>query len=239
MIFSKLLLNAGLKHYISGSSYDIRDNPQITENLNHFASIIEIKPDKFYTAHQLHTDNVMYADGLSGIDMPYGKMFENTDGLITDKKDIALVIKFADCTPVLMYDPIKKVQAVVHSGWRGTVKKISKNALDLMIQDFGCAAKNILCFIGPSIDQENYEVGIDVYDEFKTFKNRDSFFKPFGEKYKLSMVDANLDILISCGIPLENIEVCRVSTFNNPELNSARRDGPNYKLNCMISMLGE
>ena len=59
------------------------------------------------------------------------------------------------------------------------------------------------------------------------------------KKYKLSMVDANLDILISCGIPLENIEVCRVSTFNNPELNSARRDGPNYKLNYMISMLGE
>ena len=132
---------------------------------------------------------------------------------------------------------LKKSKPFVHSGWRGTVKKISKNALDLMIQDFGCAAKNILCFIGPSIDQENYEVGIDVYDEFKTFKNRDSFFKPFGEKYKLSMVDANLDILISCGIPLENIEVCRVSTFNNPELNSARRDGPNYKLNYMISML--
>lgn len=237
MIISKLLLNAGLKHYISGSLYDMRDNEDMTKNLKNFAKIIEIKPNQFYTAHQFHTSNIEYADGISGIERPYGRVFENTDGLITDKRDIALVVKFADCTPVVMYDPIKKVQAAVHSGWRGTVERISKNVLDLMVNDFGCNLKDILCFIGPSIDQENYEVGEDVYNAFENFENRDSFFKPFGEKYKLSMVDANLDILLSYGIPLEHIEVCRVSTFNTPELNSARRDNPNYKLNCMVTMM--
>lgn len=237
MLNSKLLSKFGLKNYISGSNFDIRDNDQITENLNYFASILNIRPSLFYTAHQTHTNNIKYADGVSGINKPYGKMFEETDGLITDRDDVALVIKFADCTPVVLYDPIKKVQAVVHSGWRGTVKKISAKAINMMVTDFNCNINDILCFIGPSIDQNNYEVGSEVYDAFKDFEYRDTFFQPFGEKYKLSMIDANLSILIECKIPLNNIEVCRISTFDTPELNSARRDKDNYKLNSIITMI--
>lgn len=234
MIYSKLLQENGLLNIIAGSEYDIRG--EIDTVLKQLANQVGCNPKMFYTAHQIHTSNVNYADGISGIDKPYGKMFEETDGLFTDKSDIALVIKFADCTPILIYDPVKKMQAAVHSGWRGTVKEISKNAIELFLKH-GSNISDLLCYIGPSIDMDNYEVGVDVYDCFAGFENRDEFFKPFGEKYKLSMIDANLDILLRAGIKRQNIEICDISTFTDKSLNSYRRDKENYKLNGIISVI--
>lgn len=237
MMNSNLLSEFGLKNYISGSDYDIRDNDDLIFNLNHFAKNLQVKPKMFYTAHQLHTSNVAYADGINGIPRDYGMLIENADGLITDKKDIALVIKFADCTPIVIFDPAKEVQAVVHSGWRGTSKRIAKVAIEKMVNDFGCNTKNMVCFIGPSIDKNNYEVGLDVYDAFESFEKRDDFFEPFKDKYKMSMVDANLNVLLDSGILRQNIDICKISTFVSPKLNSARRDNENYKLNSIITIM--
>ncbi|MDZ7834961.1 MAG: hypothetical protein U5K84_06085 [Alkalibacterium sp.] len=75
------------------------------------------------------------------------------------------------------------------------------------------------------------------HDAFKDFKNRDSFFMPHGEKYKMSMTDANVDILLEAGIKNENMEVERTSTYTSDALHSSRKEGPDYKLNGLLTMI--
>ena len=74
-----------------------------------------------------------------------------------------------------------------------------------MVMDFSCNREDILAYLGPSIDMDNYEVGEEVYRAFRKFENRDSFFKKKDDKYLLSMIDANLDLLLQSGIKKENI----------------------------------
>lgn len=237
---SKLLKENGLNNYISGSQYHIRAKligEKVKDEVKEILNIMGEKPSEIYSGQQIHGDTIKYCDGRTGKEFYYGRYFPETDGLITDKENIALLIKFADCTPIVLFDPIKKVQAAVHSGWRGTVKRISEKAINKMVEDFFCDKENILAFVGPSIDIDNYEVGPEVYEAFKNFENREKFFKPHGEKYLMSMIDANIDILLQNGIKKSNIEVCQDSTYNNEKLNSARRDGENYKLNSIITIM--
>ncbi len=237
---SKLLENKGLLNLIGGSEYDISFERKGAEVLIYVEEILKnmkASPEHIYYGKQTHGDNIEYCDGIRGSDYPLGKIFNDTDGLITDMPNIALVIKFADCTPILLFDPVNKVQCCVHSGWRGTVKRISQKAVEKMCVEFHCKKENIHTFLGPDIDVSNYEVGVEVYDAFCEFKNRDEFFIPYGKKYKLDMTLANLDILLESGINKENIEISQLSTFNDLRLNSARRQRENYRLNCIISMI--
>lgn len=239
-MYSKLLKNNGLDNIISGIEHNVRYKTQQLKVKDEVEDILKksnINPSIIYSANQVHEDNVEYCNGTNGEKFVYGNIFMNTDGLITDKKDVALLIKFADCTPIVLYDPVNQVQAIVHSGWRSTVKRISKSAIDKMVKDFKCKKENILAYVGPTIDIENYEVGSEVYDAFKDFKCRDEFFVKHKDKYKLSMKDANINILLEEGILINNIEVCEESTFKNSDLHSARRDGKNYGLNSMITIM--
>lgn len=239
-MYSKLLKEKGLINYISGSEFTIRTKligSKIKDEVEEILQIMGEKPEEIYSAGQVHGDVIKYCSGYTGKEYIFGRVFHDTDGLITDKENIALLIKFADCTPIILYDPLKKVQAALHSGWRGTVQEIGRKAIELMEKDYGCMKENIYAYLGPSIDMENYEVGEEVYNAFKNFKNRDNFFKKKGDKYLLSMIDANLDLLVENGIKKDNIEVSRESTYKNLSLNSARRDKENYKLNSIITIM--
>ncbi len=237
---SKLLEKYGLINYISGSEYSIsykKEGDRVVEYVEDIYKKLGVVPLETYTAYQVHGDNIEYADGRNGYGFVFGRIFFETDGLITDKKKIALMVKFADCSPIVIYDPKKSVQAIVHSGWKGTVKGISRRAIEMMKEDFNCKIKDLVAYIGPSIDIDSYEVGGEVYDAFSNFKERDSFFYKKGEKYHLSMVDANRSLLLECGIDPKKIEVCRKSTYTSKSLHSSRRDGPKYGLNSMITIM--
>ena len=236
---SKLLEKHGLSNYITGDKYNM--NPKligdkVNDDIKAIIDEMGKKPMSVFAGVQVHGHNVHYCNPE---DYPetFINTIDDTDGLITDVENVALIVKFADCTPVVLFDPVKKVQAVVHSGWRGTVQRISKIALDKMVNDFGCQIKDIIAYVGPSIDIDNYEVGPEVYEAFKDFKTRDKFFKPHGEKYLLSMSGSNIEILLENGIKEENIEVSQESTFNNKSLHSARRDKEGYKLNSMVTII--
>lgn len=238
---SKLLKEHGLLNKIGGRNYNFRSATQEgsikedVERLLEEAGMTEVKT--VYTGKQIHGKQVAYADGETGDDFVIGRHFEDTDGLITDKPGVALLIKYADCTPVVLYDPVKKVQATVHSGWRSTVQKISHEAIRQMEKDFGCQKANILAYLGPSIDQDNYEVGSEVYDAFSEEDDRDLYFKPHGEKYLMSMTEANYQLLLKAGIHPENIEVNRQSTYTDKGLHSARQEGKEYQLNGIVTMI--
>ena len=238
---SIILKNNGLSNLIIGNEFDFHKDKN-SKNFNryiHFTlSKMNIDPCEIYFANQIHGNNIEYCNGKTGIKNFVGKFFEDTDGLITNIPNIALLITFADCTPIVLFDPINKVQCVIHSGWKSTVKKIVGNGINKMIGEFDCKKENILVYLGPSIDINNYEVGVEVYEAFKHFNDREKFFKKnSSDKYQLSVIDANYYLLLELGIKKENIEICRDSTYTSNLLHSARKEGENYMLNSIITMI--
>ena len=80
---------------------------------------------------------------------------------------MAIGVRTADCVPILLYDPVKRVIAAVHAGWKGTVLRISQNALEVMAFKFGSSAADIKAVIGPAIGPDSFQVGIEVAEKFK------------------------------------------------------------------------
>lgn len=237
---SQLLTKHGLINYIAGSDYNFRHKmmgDRLKDEFEKGAAALPEKPQEIYSGTQIHGANIEYCDGSNGQEFLIGRHFDGTDGLITDQPGVALLIKYADCTPIVLYDPIRKVQASVHSGWRGTVQRIGQHALDKMVNDFGSNKADVIAFLGPSIDQDNYEVGPEVYDAFAGFEARDKFFKPRGSKYVLSMIDANYEVMREAGLESHQIEQSSVSTIESDELHSARGEKENYGLNAIITMI--
>ena len=161
---------------------------------------------------QRHTDNVKW------IDRP--GIYKNIDGLVSNLKNkIYLSISVADCVPVCMFDPKTENFALVHSGWRGTYKKITNKAVFLMIEN-GSIPKDILVYCGVSISKKNYEVGDDVASLFS--KSNSS---TLGKKFLLDIKSQIKDDLISIDLLEKNISIEQDCTYNNLTLPSYRRDG--------------
>ncbi len=240
-IYSKKLSDLGLANLVGGFNYNFRyktQNKKVIKDVEELLLEMEEEPSMIYSAFQDHTDHVKVPDLENTVKFVYGRIILNTDAMVTNEKNVALLIKMADCTPIILFDPVKKVQAVVHSGWRGTCKEIGAKAAAKMESTFFCKRENICAYIGPTISIEDYEVGEEVYKAFEKFTNRDSFFeKKQSGKYHLNMKQANLDVLLRAGIKEENIELERESTFGNPHLHSARYEGENYGLNAIISII--
>ncbi|MCC5894695.1 MAG: peptidoglycan editing factor PgeF [Alkalibacterium sp.] len=237
---SKLLEQYGVHTKVAGSDYNFRyqmAGNKVVEDMNRLLVELNLRPKDIYTGQQMHTSNVAYVDGTNGDPFVFGKTVKETDGLLTDKPDVALLIKYADCTPVILFDPVNKVLANIHSGWRGTTQRITTKAIEQMKEDYGTKPETLIAYIGPSIDQDHYEVGPEVYEAFSDFKDRDQFFIHSGEKYKLSMLDANIDSLLKAGVLPENMESERASTFTDPRLHSARGEGKDYQLNGLFAMM--
>lgn len=239
---SKLLTANGISHYLAGrgeANFKAETaGDQLIPSYQWIEKQLESTPQALYTARQVHGNRVIYCDGNNGEQMPWGRLAGDADGLITDRPGIALLVKFADCTPVVLYDTQRKVLSIVHSGWRGTVQRIAQQAYDQMVNEFGCQLKDMIAYIGPSIDQANYQVGREVYEAFDDFSERDAFIVPDDEgRYRLSMIDANRSILTELGFSQEQIEVASQSTYTTPSLHSCRRDSPQFGLNALAVMM--
>ena len=114
--------------------------------------LIEIK--------QTHTSSITVADKTPDF-------IDNTDGVILYKPDSATILNFADCTPVILYDPKNKVAAGLHAGWRGTADLICKKGVKLMVENFNSKPSDIIAAIAPCIGQEAFETGIEIYEKLK------------------------------------------------------------------------
>ena len=95
--------------------------------------------------------------------------FIHADGMITDRYDTPLSMRFADCTPILLHDPVQGVIGMAHAGWRGTVKGMAAGIIGAMMKTYGCKPVNIVAGIGPSISVERYQVGAEVIDAARAY----------------------------------------------------------------------
>ena len=201
----------------------------VIKNFEILCGAVGIDTANLVLSHQTHTNNVIVVNSShkgTGITKP---SFCDVDGMITGKKNVALVTQYADCTPLVFCDVVKKVIATSHAGWRGTVKLIGKVTVEKMVSEFGCNPKDIIAGIGPAIGKCCYEVDDPVINEFKKLEGLefDKFIIPKEKgKYMLDLAEANRQILVSAGIKNENIDVGDLCTCCNcKDLHSHRATG--------------
>ena len=177
--------------------------------------------DDMVKSKQTHTDIVKVVSRQNGGDGILRPIDESQpyDGLITNEKNLLLCTVEADCVPVYFYDPVKEVIAMVHSGWKGTVKKISEITIKKMQKEFGCVSENMRVAIGPHICKDCYEVGEDVFEEFRHSFNSQELQKIFipknSGKYLLNLEEAVRMTLEENGVPATNIFSAGVCTLHS------------------------
>lgn len=175
---------------------------------------------KIVSGYQTHSDNIEIIESLDKL------YFEDTDGFITNRKDVAILTKYADCLPIYLTDITKGVIGTVHSGWQGSYKEIGKKAIDLMRENYNCKLQDIQIAFGVGISQKNYEVGEEFLEKFKNKFSKELIEKSFKrEKDKIyfdnqSFVYWNIQDM---GIPSENILINHLCTYEG-EFHSYRRD---------------
>ena len=191
------------------------------ENFLALGQQLGISLEDMVKSKQTHTDIVKVVtreNGGDGILRPIDEA-NAYDGLITNEKNLLLCTVEADCVPVYFYDPVKEVIAMVHSGWKGTVKKISEVTIQKMQSAFGCKTEDMFVAIGPHICKDCYEVGEDLYEEFsRSFGSQDAekFFTPKNqEKYLLNLEAAVRFTLVENGVPAANIFSAGVCTLHS------------------------
>lgn len=188
---------------------------------------------------QTHTNNVEIAYFESK-----SSDFKDIDGLLTNEKNKVLSAVFADCNSIFLYDPVKDVIGNIHSGWKGTVKKIGEVAVKKMISEYGCNPSDIICCIGPSIRQCHFEVEDDVKNLFMESFNDESIIrkdiiKDGKQKYYIDAVAAIISTLKECGLKDKNIIDSGICTVCNSDiLHSYRIEknqaGRNGAIMCLI-----
>lgn len=167
---------------------------------------------------QVHEDNVhTVSESECGNGILRPNEFKSADALITDKCGIPLVTTYADCVPLFFLDKRKGVIALAHSGWRGTVKRIGQKTIWKMKEDYGSNPKDILTAIGPSVQEDHFEVGDEVAQIFKEEFGEDTAVK-YGERYHVNMQSAIKKQFMEEGIPEENIDDCGICTYCNSDL---------------------
>lgn len=241
----KKLLNYGVKHAytLKGENIDFSKNSEFEkESYEKIARALEIDAKNIVKPVQTHTDTIKCINKVME-----SRDLQDVDGLITDNKNIALTTKNADCILFLFYDPVKKVIANVHSGWKGTFKKIAEKTVVKMINYYKCDPKDINCFICPSIRKCHFEVDEDVKDlcqEIFQFTGKIDDFIEVGEikdgkmKYMIDTVEINKILLRNLGLKENNIIDCKIcSVCNQNEVHSARAEGENFKRATAIIQL--
>lgn len=184
----------------------------VKANYDCVASDLGIELNRTVLSKQTHTDNLrIVTEKDCGKGIICESDIEDTDGLITNQPNIALIVFSADCVPLLFFDPEEKVAAAVHSGWRGTVKNIGGKCVDTMMSQFNCKPENIKVTVGPSIGSCCFDFGEDAVNFFK-----EKYLTPINDgKFKVDLWTMIFDNLTEKGILPENIDISRVCTVCN------------------------
>ncbi|MBO4815407.1 MAG: peptidoglycan editing factor PgeF [Clostridia bacterium] len=225
--FKKLLEYKEIKHCYTLKPLDFGSNityenkkEEVNSNYKLVCDYLKLDYKNIVRAFQTHTKNVLKVQNENGI---FPKELLDVDGLITDKEDKILLLVFADCTPIFLFDKSKSIIANVHSGWKGTLNKILLEALNKMINELSCDPKDIICTIGPTIRKCHFEVEEDIKNEFvlsyKEICNEEEFVEKKNQgKYLIDTVYLNKKIMLSCGISEGNIIDSNICTVCNSNL---------------------
>ena len=164
----------------------------------------DINPRKIVVLEQIHSINVSIPDPLHLGDV---EILEETDGVVTNEKGVALTVRVADCVPILFSDPVAGIIGASHNGWRASAKNMMKVMIDKMVS-IGAHAEDIRVALGPSIGECCYTVDSDRYILFMETMERFEklIFRPHGSGFHLNLTRLNYELAVENGIKRNHID---------------------------------
>ena len=189
---------------------------RVKENRKRLATALGIDNGQVVRCHQVHGTGVAKVDANDA-----GQWQNDTDSLMTDTADLPLTLVFADCVPVLLYDPQHHALGVCHAGWRGTLNGAATATLWAMQAAYNTTPTDVLVGIGPSIGPQSYQVGQEVVDlaHVKLNNAPQLFTYPAGPDQNpyFDLWQANATQLIAAGILATQIEISGIDTAQNTQ----------------------
>lgn len=197
-----------------GKSTD--DTPENTaENRRRFCAALGFSPKNLAWSKQVHGAEIRLVTAPGGA--------EGYDALVTQTPGVVLAVSVADCTPVLVYDPVHQAVAAIHAGWRGAAAGIVVKTVQVMADHFGTRSADCIAYVGTCIDECSFEVGPEVAAAFELdFKRHD----PARNKFFVDLKKNCAAQLRAFGLPDNRIEVSPYSTIlHNSDYFSHRKEG--------------
>ena len=191
--------------YLSSLNLGIHrgDKPENVErNYRILGDAVGFAPEDLVLTRQTHSDIVRRVGRMDcGVCLEDGACPE-CDALVTNEPGVGLVVFTADCTPILLHDPVTGAVGAVHAGWRGTVAEIAAKTVEAMAEYYGVKPENIVAAIGPNIGGCCFETSDDVPEALRACLGEDAeeFIRPKGEKYLVDLKGANKKILERAGV---------------------------------------
>lgn len=194
----------------------------VEENLRRLGDAIGFDPARLVLTRQTHSDIVRVVTGADCRGLCH-RDYPECDGLVTAEPGLALLVFTADCTPVLLYDPVTGAVGACHAGWRGTAQDIAWKTARAMAASFGCDPKNIRAAVGPNIGFCHFETGADVPEAMIAAygKAAEAYIRPAGEKYHVDLKAINRLSLNRAGV--EQVDVSEACTMCRPDLYFSHR----------------
>jgi YfiH family protein len=219
-IFDRKKIQSGVTQYngrmfpkygLSLSPAAILSTDEYNIHLQMFAHSRGIRKEDIKFNKQIHSNRIRIVDKYSAT--------EEADALITNEKELMLLVKIADCAAIIMYDTENEVIAAVHSGWRGTKQNITGMTIRMMTENFASKPANILSYISPAASVKNYEVGEEFLNFFPDYTVKRN------KKYYFDNKKAIFNQLIAAGINSSSIEVSDICTIIDKNYHSYRQAG--------------
>lgn len=180
-------------------------------------------PERTARLHQVHANGVIHATGPGD----HG----DGDALITATAGVWLEIRTADCVPLLLADPVRRIVAAIHAGWRGTAAAISRITVETMCGEWASKPEDLQVAIGPCIAACCFEVGEEVVGQLPGSVTHS------GKQPRVDLVDANRRQLVQAGVSAKRIESLDLCTVCDPDrFHSFRRDRGNGRMIAAIQI---
>lgn len=247
--FRKLEEFGNIIHAFSLKPLNFRNREGLEVNYKILLEALGLKYESLVKPCQMHTDNILVLNEKQNIDTADINLdyLNDFDAVITDKSQITLATTCADCLCVLLYDKNKGVIGNVHSGWRGTFKKIVQKTVLKMVEVYDCDPADIMVFMAPSIRKCCFEVDTDVMEmgkEIFSYLGENERIINVGrvidgkQKYNIDSVLINKLLLDEVGVPSDNIFDSQICSRCNPaKIHSRRADGEDFGLGTLVIMM--
>lgn len=224
-------VSAGTFGTLNLGEYSGDDPACIRENRLLLAEAMGFSPEKLAIPYQIHGAEIrcLASSFLTESAVNQKAFLQGVDAVVTDVPGVCVAVTTADCVPILLYAPDRKVVAAIHAGWRGTVQHIAAKTVCCLVEQYGCNPVIMQAAIGPSIGWEAFEVGEEVVTAFRKAGvdlSRIMERRPEIGKAHLDLAEANRMQLVEAGLSANRIEMSGICTYTHEsDFFSARRLG--------------
>jgi len=192
----------------------VGDDPaRVSQNIDRIFTVMDRPRTSLFDSFLVHGNGALVAGGPRPPE--WGKPPQG-DIILTNKPNVTLFMRYADCVPLIYVDPVKRALALAHAGWRGTLLRVAARAVDELRIHYGSRPEDIQVGIGPAISVRNYEIGAEVVAEVQAgFTDASKLLPRFGEGLHFDLIAANRRVLEEAGV--RNIEIAGLCTFDDQQ----------------------